>query len=408
MTMHIIVGNGVAGVTAAQAIRRADRSAEVHIVGDEPRLYYRRPMLWQYIAGEIDEQALYFRPQSWYESQGIQVHPGMRVTGIDRAAHRLHLADRRVLTYDRLLLATGGQPFVPPIRGSDKEGVYCLRTLEDARAIKARAAQASAAIIIGGGLLGLETARSILRPDLPVTVLEFMPHLLPRQLDAAGAAVLQDLLTRMGLQIVTSAITDEILGDRSATGVRLKDGRTFPGELIVVSAGIRSRTGLAEAAGLEVNRGITVNQYMQTSDPDIFAAGDAAEFEGIVYGIIPAAMDQASVAAANMVQPGSKTYAGTVPSTTLKVVGINLTCLGNSNALGEGGFTILNWTDRARGVFKKLVLRDGRVTGAILLGDTADTRIAQRLIQEGVDISAYRDALLQARLDLSILSGIGD
>jgi len=403
MAKHVIIGNGVAGVTAAQAIARADPSAQVHILGDEPRLYYRRPMLWQFIAGEVDEQALYFRPQSWYESQGIHVHLNARVTAIDRSAHRLSLADGSTLTFDRLLLATGGQPFMPPMVGSHKTGVYCLRTLEDAQAIKMRAARAHSAIIIGGGLLGLETARSILRPDLPVTVLEFMPHLLPRQLDAAGADVLQELLTRMGLQIVTSAITDEILGQESATGVRLKDGRTFRGELIVISAGIRSRTELAEAAGLQVGRGIVVNQYMQTSDADIFAAGDAAEFNGIVYGIIPAAMEQATVAAANMVAPNSKSYNGTIPSTTLKVVGINLTCLGNSNALGEGGFTILNWADRKHGVFKKLVLHDGRVTGAILLGDNGDTRIVQRLIQEAIDISAYQDALLQAQLDLKML-----
>lgn len=404
MAKYVIVGNGIAGVTAAQALVRTDASAEVHLFGDEPHLYYRRPMLWQYIAGEIDEQALYFRPQAWYEERGIHLHLNARATGIDRAAHRLALADGEAMSYDRLLLATGGCPFMPPMSGGDKAGVYCLRTLEDAQAIKARAARTKSAIIIGGGLLGLETARSILAPDRQVTVLEFMPHLLPRQLDAAGADVLQGLLARMGLHIITSAISDGILGGDSATGVRLKDGRTVEGQLIVVSAGIRSRTELAQNAGLEVGRGIVVDQYLQTGDPDIWAAGDAAEFDGVVYGIVPAAIEQANTAAANMVKPGSKVYAGTVPSTTLKVVGIDLTCLGNSNALGEGGFTILNWADRERGVFKKLVLHEGRVTGAILLGDTGDARIAQKLIESGSDISAYQDTLLQAQLDLRALS----
>ncbi|MBN1933122.1 MAG: NAD(P)/FAD-dependent oxidoreductase [Anaerolineae bacterium] len=404
MSQYVIVGNGIAGITAAQAILRADPSAGVHIFGAEPHLYYRRPMLWQYIAGEIEEQALYFRPRTWYETRGIHLHLDVRVIEIDRAAHRLTLADNSIVSYDRLLLATGGRPFLPPMAGSDKAGVYCLRTLKDAQAIKSRAAQVRNAIIIGGGLLGLETARSILSPDRQVTVLEFMPHLLPRQLDAAGADVLQGLLARMGLRIITSAITDEILGGDSATGVRLKDGRTIDGELIVVSAGIRSRTELAQAVQLEVNRGIVVNEYLQTGDPDIWAAGDAAEFKGIVHGIIPAAIEQANVAAANMVEPGSKRYSGTIPSTTLKVVGIDLTCLGNSSALGEGGFTVLNWADREQGVFKKLVLHEGRVTGAILIGDTGDTRVAQQLIESGADISAYQDTLLQSRLDLRMLS----
>ncbi len=404
MSNYVIVGNGVAGVTAAQAILRADAAAEVHIFDAEPHLYYRRPMLWQYIAGEIEEEALYFRPQTWYEERGIHLHLGIGVSGIDRAAHRLLLADGSTFPYDRLLLATGGQPFMPPIAGGDKAGVYCLRTLEDARAIKTRAAQAKSAIIVGGGLLGLETARSILRSEMQVTVLEFMSHLLPRQLDAAGADVLQGLLARMGLHIITSAITDEILGGDSAAGVRLKDGRTVEGALVVISAGIRSRSELAQEAGLEVHRGIVVDEHLQTSDPDIWAAGDAAEFGEVVYGIVPAAIEQANVAAANMVEPGSKRYAGTLPSTMLKVVGIDLACLGNSNALGEGGFTVLYWADREQGVFKKLVLREGRVTGVILLGDTGDARIAQKLIESGADISAWQDALLQAQLDLKILS----
>ncbi len=404
---YVIVGSGLAGVMAAQALIKGDPSAQVRVFGAEPYLYYRRPMLWQYISGEIDEAALYFRPATWYAGQGIQLDLNARVTAIEAKAHRIICADGRAVEYDRLLLAMGGRPFVPPIVGADRPGVFCLRTLDDARAIKARAAQCRSVIVIGGGLLGLETARSLLSAQTQVSILEFMPHLLPRQLGAAGASVLQDRFAKMGFRVLTAAVTDEIFGDDAVQGVRLKDGRVVQGEMVVISAGIRSRVELARSAGLEVNRGVVVDAHLRTSDPDIYAAGDVAEFDGKVYGIVPAATEQARAAAANMLAPDSIVYHGTVPSTTLKVAGIGLTCLGNSNALGEGGFTILIWADREAGVFKKLVLKDARITGAILLGDTGgDARIVKKLIQDNVDLSQYQNQLLSAELDLQALAQI--
>jgi len=184
---HVIVGNGVAGVTAAQAIVRADRSAEVHIFGAEPYLYYRRPLLWEFIAGQIEQQTLYFRPADWYAGQGIHLHPGVRVDSLDPTAHQIEPSNGSTVEYDRLLLATGARPFVPPCEGADKEGVFTLRTLDDAVAIRKHAQGASTAVVIGGGLLGLETARALRAVGLDVTVVEFAPHLLPRQLDAEGA-----------------------------------------------------------------------------------------------------------------------------------------------------------------------------------------------------------------------------
>ena len=406
---HVIVGNGVAGVTAARGIVRFDPGAEVHIFGSEPYPYYRRPRLWEFIAGQTEQAALYFRPLDWYAGRSIQLHLGARVTGLDPVGHRLKLevgggrpASARSVEYDRLLLATGGRAFVPACEGVEKDGVFTLRTLDDALAIKAYAQEASRAIVIGGGLLGLETARALHTTGLKVTVIEFFPYMLPRQLDAQGAEVLQSLLEAQGLKIVTGGKTEAILGDGRAIGVRLQDNRVIAGEMVIFSTGIRSEVALARTAGLEVNRGIVVNERLQTSADDIFAAGDASEFEGQVYGIIPAAIEQARVAAANMVGSSSDTYAGTLPTTTLKVAGAELTSVGGSVAQAEE-CDQLRRVDLAAGRYRKLVLRDGRIVGAISLNDRERVRPITQLIEQGVDVSAYANRLLDDDFDLKSL-----
>ncbi len=416
MRRYVIVGNGVAGVTAARSIVRADPTAEVHIFGAEPYPYYRRPRLWELIAGEVEQDALYFRPPEWYAERGIHVHLGVRATSLDPAAHCLTLSDGSIAEYDRLLLATGGRPFVPPFEGTGREGVFTLCTLDDALAIKTYASPPmggteGGAVVIGGGLLGLETARALRSAGLEVTVIEFAPYLLPRQLDAEGAQVLQALLEAQGLLFLTNAATEAILGDGHARGVRLKDGRVVDGELVLISTGIRSRLGLAREAGLEVNRGVVVDEQLRSSAADVYAAGDAAEFKGRVYGIIPAAIEQAQVAAANMVadpstssgRGGSTTYSGTIPANTLKVVGIDLTCLGEATATGDE-FAILSRADPASGVYRRLALRKGKIVGAILLGDTQSVRPVRQLIATGRDVSAYSERLLDESFDLRALA----
>jgi nitrite reductase (NADH) large subunit len=353
---HVIVGNGVAGVMAAQAIKQADPDAEAHIFGVEPYPYYRRPQLWEFIGSQV--------------------------------------------TYDRLLLATGARSFIPPCEGTEKDGVFTLRTLDDALAIKAYARDISTAIIVGGGLLGLETARALHTAGLDVTVVEFFPYLLPRQLDEEGAQVLQALLKAQGLHIVTGATTTAILGVPCADCIQLQSGAKVTGDMVLFSTGIRSDVTLAKEAGLEVNRGVVVDGHLRTSAEDIYAAGDAAEFEGQVYGIIPPAIEQARVAAANMVAPGSAIYSGTMPSTTLKVAGAELTTLGEALAEGEE-YTQLRRTDEASGHYRKVVLRDGRIVGAILLNDKERTQPLRQLIERGVDVSAHADQLLKDDFDLN-------
>jgi nitrite reductase (NADH) large subunit len=400
--LYAIIGSGVTGVTAAQAIKRADSTSDVHIFGAEPYPYYRRPLLWEFIAGQIEQDALYFRAPAWYGERGISLHLGAQVTAIEPGAHRLSLADGSTAEYDRVLIATGGCPFIPPCEGTDKEGVFTLRTLDDALAIKAYARNISTAVVIGGGLLGLETARALRTAGLEVTVVEFFPYLLPRQLDAEGADVLQYLLEAQGLRVITGAATEAVLGDGRASGIRIKDGRIVTAELVLFSTGIRSETALAKAAGLEVNRGIVVDKQLRTSAEDIFAAGDAAEFEGQVYGIIPPAIEQARAAAANMVTTGSVTYTGSVPATTLKIAGAELTSVGEC-LVQDDEHKPLRHIDLAAGHYRKLVLREGRVVGAILLNDQERVQPVTQLINRGVDVSAHTDHLVETGFDLKSL-----
>ena len=404
MKKYTIVGNGIAGITAAQAIIRADSDAELHVLGSEPYPYYQRPRLWELIAGETTQDELYFRSLEWYKIKGIQVHVEARVTALDTDEHFLSLAGGTRMDYDRLLLATGARSFVPPLAGAEKSGVFVLRSLDDALAIKEQAKRSSSAAVIGGGLLGLETARALHSAGLDVTVIEFAPRLLPRQLDVEGARVLQSLLEAQGLRIITGAETETIMGDTHATGVCLKDGRTVNGELVLISTGIRSRIELARDAGLDANRGVVVDEHLRTSVADVYAAGDVAEFSGIVYGIIPSAIEQARIAAANMIEPGNSTYQGTIPSTTLKVVGVDLASLGEAAASGDE-YDILRVEDQAIGVYRRLTLRDGKIVGAILLGDSQDAQVLKKLIASEHDVSASSHRLLDKDFDLRSLLG---
>jgi nitrite reductase (NADH) large subunit len=405
VSTYAIIGGGVAGVTAARdlAQRTSPPEDEIHIFSTEPYPYYPRPLLWKFIAGEMEKEELFFQPLSWYEERGIQFDVDVLVAGLDTDAHRLTLENGDLVTYDRLLLATGARPFVPPVDGADKQGVFTLRSLDDAVAIKEYVNGVSQAVVIGGGLLGLETALALRGAGPDVHVIEIAEHLLPRQLDREGAQVLHGLLEARGLELTTGAVVETILGDKRAENVRTTDGRVMPGELILFSAGIRCRARLAKEAGLEVNRGAVVDDQMRTSAEDVFAAGDVAEFEGDIHGIIPAAIDQANIAAANMVDPGSAVYTGTLRTTTLEVAGARVTSLGRYNPDDESAFRVVRHTDEDQGVYRKFVLDGGRVIGAILLNDPRRAAMARLLIDRGIDASGHADRLVADDFDLKSL-----
>jgi len=400
---YVIVGGGVAGATAAQAIRRLDADGEVHCFAAEAYPYYFRPRLWELIAGKAKEEDVFFRPVEWYARQGIQLHLAHKVTQLWPDLHEFEIEGETRERYDRLLLATGGRPFVPPFSGSDLPRVTTLRTLDDAHNLIEISKKAERFVVIGGGLLGLETAFSLLQRGVQVTVAEVFPRLLPRQLDQPGAQLLQATLEKMGFNFMLGAETQEITLSGDILNIQMRDGRILEGEAVLVSAGIRSNVDLARQAGLTVNRGVVVDNHLQTSAKDIYAAGDAAEYESTVYGIIPAASEQANAAAANMVNPGSVEYSGTLANTRLKVVGVQLASLGEA-VVEDPQCDILRLINEETGKYTRLTLRDGRVIGAILLGDTSPFLPIKRLIDRGVDVTKVRGELLKEDFDLKEFS----
>lgn len=395
----VIVGNGVAGITAARTLRERDRDLEIVVFSNEGYHYYSRPKLVDFLAGEADQGSLFFYPDDWYRDKGIEVHLNQRVASVDTARHIVELADRSEVSYDRLVLANGSVPNVPPFRGVDQQGVFTLRSLDDALKIKRYARPGARALVVGGGLLGLESARALKGLGLDVAVLQIGGRLLPAQLDEEGALILRRQIETEGIDVVLNAATVAIVGNGRASGIDLEDGRRLEGELIIISAGVKSNVELAKRAGLSIGRGVVANGRLLTSADDVYAAGDVAEVDGRVYGIVPAAIDQARVVAEDIVGVSADGYHGTIPSNTLKVIGIDLTSVGLVNPDGPE-YEELRWRDDKAGIYKKVVLQEGHVVGAILLGDRKAVPSVARMVREKTDVTAFKDRLLSQDFDL--------
>jgi nitrite reductase (NADH) large subunit len=393
----IVIGNNLAGTTLAKALRDADSNVDVDIFTDENLPYYPRPRLIDYLVGTAQEKDMPFYPADWYSKNRLNLHLNSRVEKIDSSGKKI-LVSGAWLPYDKLALATGSSSFVPPFKGLPKEKVFSLRTMNDARRIKEAAAGSRHVIVIGGGLLGLESARGVCTafPYLSVTILEYAEHLLMRQLDHEGADILQGWIEKTGANIITKAETDEILGATSVEGVKLKDGRIIDGDMVIVSAGTRSNVDLAKAAGLKTNKGIIVDSSLRTSDPSIYALGDACEFQGQVWAMIPPALDEARVAAKKMLgQPGPD-YAGTVPSNTLKVSGFDLASIGivrSAHEPSDPGFEEIRAVTSDGSIYKKFVIKDGKMIGAILLGSKKEALKVTKIIKEGQSVDKIRPML---------------
>ena len=378
--MHsVIVGGGVAGITAALELANR-RVGKVSVYSDETYPYYYRPQLTEFLAGGITLERLLRRDLAWYKGRGIDIYLGRSVTRVEPDAKAIVLVDGARVEYDKLLLATGSVPFVPPIKGIDKSGVFTWRTLADTLELEQVASSCGKTIVLGGGLLGLEAARGLMGFCGNVTVLEYFPRLLPRQLDVEGAAVLQRFVESLGIRVVVDAQTEEVLGDQAVTGLRLKDGQEFTAGMVLVASGVRCQARLAQEAGLAVDRGIVVDEYMATSEPDIYAAGDVAVFKGHSWAIAPIAQAQGRIAAKNMA--GDTTvYDVVVPSTTLKVVGIDVSSVGLVNPETDD-YIEVRVKDAEANLYKKIVLHDGKIVGSIVINNKVlaknlENRIAQ-------------------------------
>jgi len=394
----VIVGLGMAGVTAAATIRESDPQSKISVYTDESYLYYSRPRLYKVLSGEVEPQEIYGFPGQWYENKRIEVHLNNKAVGIDTGRKELRLEDGSRIRYDKLLLANGAHPFVPKVKGVEKTGVFTLRSLSDALTIREYAKKAKKAIAIGGGLLGLEFAASLRKLGLQVEIVEIFPRLLPMQLDQDGAVVLKDRIETLGVNIVLGVKTQEILGEEKVSGVSLDNERELSGDFVLFSTGVRSNINWAAQSGIKVNKEVIVDQHLQSSASDVYAAGDVSEFEGMVYGIIPAAQEQAKIAAINILEEEKQVYKGTVPSNTLKIVGIDLTSIGLVNPEGPR-YEEIKKIDRQRGVYKKIVLDQGKIVGAIILGDRRGVVEIQKLINQQTDVTKYKDYLLEDNFD---------
>jgi len=391
MTRYVIVGNGVAGTSAAEEIRKQDHQGSIDIFSIEDKSFYYRIRLPEVVAGDIQEDTIVAKSLNWYKDQGMNLHLETQVTAIDAEKKSLVTEYGQEFIYDRLLLATGSHSFIPPIQGSDKPGVFALRTMQDVREIRKWAQGSEDAVLIGGGLLGLEAGNGLRKLGKKVTVVEVFPRLLPRQLDTKGASRLQSMLEDMGFRFCLGAKTTSIEGEHAADKVTLDDGTSLPADLILVSAGVRPNLELAQQLNLDLDKGIKVNEYLQTSRPDIYAAGDVTEFQGRVYGIWPAAQEQGGLAGRNMTGNGQlQPYQGTVMANTLKVVGIELASAGEIDA--EGRYEARIKEDDS--CYRKIVLDGQSIIGCIMLGDTRGFQKVTQLMQKGADASDVLDSLL--------------
>jgi len=384
----VVIGNGMAAARFADELsKRALGRYAVAVVGEEPRLAYNRVLLSSVLAGEIASSEIELKPQSWWRDRGITLRYGCRATAIDPQARTVALADGQSLPFSRLVFATGSQPIRPQIPGMALPGVITFRDIGDIWTIWHRAGAGDRVVVIGGGLLGLEAAYGLAKAGARVTVLHLMDRLMERQLDPHAAALLKRAVERKGIEVVLEADTAEISGEHRVEGVALKDGRTIAADAVVVAIGIRPSADLARDAGIAVQRGIVVDDALETSTAGIHAIGECAEHRGICYGLVEPAHEQARVLADRLAGRDAH-YAGSVLATNLKVSGVNVFSAGDF--LGADGSEEIVLTDPELGVYKKLVLAHGRLVGAVLFGDTADGLWYLDLIRSETDIENIR------------------
>ena len=396
----VVIGNGMApGRALERLIEMRPDAYDVTIFNAEPRVNYDRIMLSPVLSGEKTFEEIVIHGDGWYVEHGIMLYKGHRIVEIDRIARTVRSEHGDVVGYDKLIIATGSVPVIIPVPGHDLAGVLTYRDLDDVHAMLLAARRGGRAVVIGGGLLGLEAAAGLSEQGMDVTVVHLMPTLMERQLDPTAGHLLQRAVEARGIRVLTNASTKAILGRDGVDGkpagvraVRLDDGTELPADIVVMAVGIRPNAALAKAAGLEVGRGILVDAGMRTSDPSIFALGECAEAAGQVFGLVAPLYEMANVVAAQLAGDASARFQPGATATKLKVTGINLFSAGDF-ADGKGREEIV-LRDASRGVYKRLVLEDNRITGAVLYGDTADGAWFFDKIRSGADISPIRETLI--------------
>ncbi len=388
----VIIGNGMAGVRLAQDLtEQAGGRYAITIVGEEPVLPYNRIMLSPVLSGDADAATLPLHPATWFDERGIRLLTGAAAASVNVEQRLVHLADGRRIGYSKLVFATGSRALRLPIPGAGLPGVFVFRTLHDTLKLAALADGNARIAVIGGGLLGIEAAYGLAKRGASVTLVHLMDRLMERQLDATAAAMVKTSLERQGIEVLLDAHSERILGEGKAEGLRLADGRVLAADAVIMAAGVKPNAELAQTAGLEVNRGIVVDDRLKTSVERIFAIGECAEAGGHCCGLVEPAFEQAAVLAKSLAGDANARYVPAVTATNLKVSGLPVFSAGNF--LGGEGTSQILLRDPGTGLFKKLVTQAGKLVGAVLVGDTGDAAWYLKLIREEIPIAPFRTGL---------------
>ncbi|MFM0479544.1 FAD-dependent oxidoreductase [Paraburkholderia strydomiana] len=389
----VVIGNGMAGMrTVEELLKLAPDLYDITVFGAEPYGNYNRIMLSPVLAGEKSVDDIILNSRSWYEENGIRLHAGDPVVAIDRTRRIVRSRNGVEAGYDRLLIATGSKPFLIPVPGHTLPGVIAFRDIQDVETMLDAARSHRHAVVIGGGLLGLEAANGLMRQGMSVTVVHVTDSLMDRQLDRSASALLQQALERKGLRFLLKANTAEIVGPDRVTAVRFDDGTEVPADLVVMTAGVRPNIDLAKQAGLHCERAIVVDDTLQTYDPRIYAVGECVQHRTATFGLVAPIWDQARVCGAHLAGAGHRRYVQRATATKLKVTGVELYSAGDF--IGGPDSEDLVLRDPRRGVYKRLVIEDNRVIGAVLYGDVKEGAWYFDLIQSRTDISSLRSHLL--------------
>jgi nitrite reductase (NADH) large subunit len=391
----VIVGNGMAAARLVDELVKTSLGRyAIAVIGEEPRLAYNRVLLSSVLAGETASHEIELKPAAWWRDRGVTLKYGCRANEVDVGRGELKIAGDESIEFSRLVLATGSTPLRLGVPGGDLSGVHTFRDSRDVDLLLSLAARKKPVVVIGGGLLGLEAAYGLAKAGTPVTLLHLMDRLMERQLDAPSADLLKTLVERKGIKVLLNANTARLHGEARVEGVELADGRLIEADAVVFAAGIRPNAALAKEAGLSVNRGVMVDDHLKTSADNIFALGECAEHRGICYGLVEPAYEQARVLARHL-GGHDDAYPGSVVATNLKVSGVSVFSAGDF--VGADGSETILLSDVRRGTYKKLVIAEGKLTGAVLIGETADALWYLDMIRNRKPVAAIRKEMMFGR-----------
>jgi nitrite reductase (NADH) large subunit len=391
----VVVGNGMAAARLVDELTKlAQGRYAIAVVGDEPRLAYNRVLLSSVLSGATASHEIELKPASWWRDRGVTLKYGCLATEIDVGRRELKIANEENIAFSKLVIATGSMPLRLSVPGADLAGVHTFRDSRDVDLLLALAAQRKRVVVVGGGLLGLEAAYGLARGGASVTLVHLMDRLMERQLDLPAAELLKSLVERKGIKVLLDANTARLHGESRVEAIELSDGRRIDADAVIFAAGIRPNIALAKDAGIPVNRGIVIDDHLQTGAADIFALGECAEHRGTCYGLVEPAYEQARVLAQHLASKAA-VYNGSVVATNLKVSGVSVFSTGDF--MGADGSETIVLNDARAGTYKKLVIADGRLTGAVLVGDVGDALWYLELIRGRQPIARIRPDMMFGR-----------